>query len=1136
MSGSHGGGGDPSHPTDPTRTSARGGREGSGSGDSEARPASGPAFAAGEVLADRFRIRRFVAQGGMGEVYEAEDLELKEDVALKTIRADVAGDARAVERFRTEIHLARKVTHPSACRIFDVFHHAAADGRDTLFLTMELLRGETLSERLKNSGRLAPEVALPLARQMVGALHAAHRAGVVHRDFKGANVMLVPGPEGERAVVTDFGLARRAAHDESTTTASVSVADHLAGTPAYMAPEQIEGGSIGPATDVYALGIVLYEMVTGARPFAGDSSMGSLLKRLKEPAPSPRGVVPDLDPRWEGAILRCLERDPADRFASAEDVLRVLGGQGVAEGRGEVARRRRRTRVLAAAAAALVAGLAGLAWWRLSRPRPEAPAAGEGAPAVPAKVRRSVAVLGLRNLSGRAETIWLATALGEMLGSEMAAGEALRLVPGERVTRMMADLALGGTEALAAEGLARVRGYLGADLLLHGSYTVLGGRIRLDLRLQEAAQGETLASVSETGSEAELFDMVSRAGGRIREKLGTAPRSEAEAAGVRASLPGNPEAARLFAEGLLRLREFDALAAREALEKAVALDPRHPLTHSALGQAWAVLGYESRARDEARLALDLASSLSREDRLSVEARYRETAREWDKAIELYRSLLLFFPDNLEYGLRLAEAQTSAGRGKDALLTCEGLRRLGPPSGDDARVDLYEAVASRFASESKRGVEAARRAAAKAEAQGARHVLARSRYEEGANRLNLGELDAARGALEEARAMFEKAGDRRGMAGALNSLALIQANQGDLPGARRTTGAALELYRSLGNKAGEALLQGNLGNLRYMEGDFTAAQKMWEATLVTFREIGDKNGAGRMLNNIAAAMGNRGDNAGARARWEDAVTVWREIGYRSGMAATLQNVAKSYQQDGELARAEPAFAESLALFRAMGEKSSLASTLHDHAHLLQERDDLPGARRELEEALALREQAKEAPAAHLTRLALAELALEEGRTDLAEGPARQAVAYYLEKQDGEGEATAQTTVARWALAAGQDEAARAAAARAGELVARSQNVILEAGTAVTRARVRARRPAEAAAAARDLRAFLARKGRALPLSTRLEAELALAEMAPPVEARRLATDLARTARERGFLRVARRAAALAGQPPPRPERP
>jgi tetratricopeptide (TPR) repeat protein len=624
--------------------------------------------------------------------------------------------------------------------------------------------------------------------------------------------------------------------------------------------------------------------------------------------------------------------------------------------------------------------------------------------------------------------------------------------------------------------------------------------------------------------------MVSRTGARLRQKLGAAPRAEAEAAGVRASLPAHPEAARLYAEGLAKLRVFDALGARPLLQKAVALDPRHPLSHSALGEAWSVLGYEARAREEAKRAFELSGSLPREERLLVEARYRETMSDWGKAVEIYRALVRFFPDNLDYGLRLASAQTEGGQGKETAATFESLRRLPPPLGDDPRIDLQEAVTLRLTSESKRAVEPARKAAEKAAARGTRHLLARARFEEGSALQNLGNLDGSQAALDEARRMFAEAGDTRGVAGSLNNLALNLANRGDLAGTARLSEEALKLYRSIGSKSGEALMQGNLGNVRYFQGDFSGAQRVWEQTLVTYREINDKLGIARMLTNMASAMADRGDLKGARIRWEEALSVWREVGHQSGVATTLQNIAKSLHQEGDLERAAGFYQECVSAFRSLAEQPGLASALVDQGDFLRARADLPGARRNFEEALALREGMSEKKKAADTRLALADLAIEEGRPAEAELPAREAIQLFAAGKDTDQEASAQGVLARSLIAQGRIDDARAAADRARELLARSQNVGLRGSAEITAARARA--ASDPPGAARELRAFLAANARTLPTSCQMDARLALAEFDlkrdPALASRNLAT-LELEARSRGFLLIARKAAELR-QPP------
>jgi hypothetical protein len=280
-----------------------------------------PRFVEGEVLAGRYQVVRFLAAGGMGEVYEADDVELRTRVAIKVVRAEIAADPRAIDRLKREIHLARRVTHPNVCRIFDV---GFLEGTPRVpFLTMELLDGETLSDWLAGKVRLDPDEALPIAQQLADALTAAHEAGIVHRDFKSANIMLVERDGKRRAVVTDFGVARATkGSDFARTTASG--ARGFVGSPGYMAPEQVEGREATPAADVYAFGVVLYEMMTGKLPYAEATPLLTALRRLEE-APTPPSVhVPELDPQWQHVILKCLQRDPARRYPSAKAVLDAL--------------------------------------------------------------------------------------------------------------------------------------------------------------------------------------------------------------------------------------------------------------------------------------------------------------------------------------------------------------------------------------------------------------------------------------------------------------------------------------------------------------------------------------------------------------------------------------------------------------------------------------------------------------------------------------------------------------------------------------------------------------------------------------------------------------------------------------------
>jgi serine/threonine protein kinase len=277
-------------------------------------------LAVGDIIADRYRINRLIGRGGMGEVYEADDLLLNERVALKTLRGDLAGDEILLQRFHQEISIARRVTHPNVCRIFEVGIHRAGTQPPLLFFAMELLHGQTLSERI-TAGRLTRDEAFPIAVQLAEGLQAAHRAGIVHADFKSANVILVPSTNGVRAVITDFGVARAEAGAtvvEETRSGHETI--RVAGTLAYMSPEQLSGDRVTTASDIYSFGIVLFEMACGRRPFDDSDVIKSAMLRATGSPPSARDTVPTLDERWDMAITRCLQRDPQSRFGSAGEL------------------------------------------------------------------------------------------------------------------------------------------------------------------------------------------------------------------------------------------------------------------------------------------------------------------------------------------------------------------------------------------------------------------------------------------------------------------------------------------------------------------------------------------------------------------------------------------------------------------------------------------------------------------------------------------------------------------------------------------------------------------------------------------------------------------------------------------------
>ncbi|MEZ5404276.1 MAG: protein kinase [Bryobacteraceae bacterium] len=303
----------------------------------------------GDVVAQRYEIKGLLGRGGMGEVYEAHDRLLREAIAFKTIRPDLAADRRVLERFQKEITAARRVTHPNVCRVYEV-----GVDRGIHYFTMELLVGETLAARLRRDGRLRAEAAVPLIRQMALGLDAAHEAGVIHRDFKSANVMLVGG----RAVITDFGLARATGAMAATASADTAVSTtQLAGTVGYMSPEQMRGAPVTAASDIYSFGIVMYEMAAGKLPFDDSNVLNSAMQRGGR-IPDVRAEAPEAGGRWASAIERCLQPEADRRFATAGEIAAHF-----ARGSGPAARMRLgRRQVAVGSAVAATAAVGGIFW------------------------------------------------------------------------------------------------------------------------------------------------------------------------------------------------------------------------------------------------------------------------------------------------------------------------------------------------------------------------------------------------------------------------------------------------------------------------------------------------------------------------------------------------------------------------------------------------------------------------------------------------------------------------------------------------------------------------------------------------------------------------------------------------------
>jgi len=1009
------------------------------------------ALATGQVVAERYRIVRLLGAGGMGAVYEALDLELDELIALKTFLPTVTQDSNALDRFRREVQIARKVTHPNVCRIFDVGHHGQFPER-TAFVTMELLRGETLSAVIRREGPMTPARALPIVRQLADALGAAHRVGVVHRDFKSANVMLA----ADRAVVTDFGLARMISGE---TLASLTASGVMVGTPAYMAPEQIEGSDVGPAADIYALGCVMYEMVTGHLPFTGDTPLAIAFKRLTEPAPTPRALVPHLDPRWEAVTLRCLERRPEQRFQRADAVLLALDSSSGSDPTvafdaptliqaAKPPARARRLRSAALALAFVAVAIAAFSTLWLRRERTMTPSGVSPMTAATVPVRKSVAVMLPYNGSGDRDSDWIAVAMQEFLSLALSDEKSLRVSRPEEIAMAAGDLGLAAVDRISTETLRRLGTHLPADRVVLSSYAVSpSGTVTLKLRVQETATGALVSDISAEGASTELDNICLKAAATLRAQWHLPP-VDKTIVHADAVFP-KQSAVRSYFEALSRLRAFDPAAARSLLSRSLDADPNFPLSHYAMAEASSKLGYDEQARREMRIALDRSTWLPPFERQMIQARYFELSNEWAKAVEQWSDLAKKYPDEIVYAIGVAEAAATMRDGRRALQATAAFRKLAGPLASDPRLDLADARAAEPLGDYALKRTAAGRAVQNAMVRGARYDLARARFFEAMVAHGTGRADAF-DAYSAAREYFHALGASDDMGRTIKAMAALEADRGDDAAARRLLDEARAIFEKTGNRRDLAGTLTDIATSMARRGDYGEAARFYRQVLTIQREAGDRAGETITLNNLGDVLQSKGDLAEARETLEQAVAIGREIGDRWSQGSSLGNLALLLFRTGDVARAKKTLDDAIVLQREVSDLEDMPIALAESGNMQIEQGHLREAVAALRDAedRARKNQQKAVAARALVLLAVAQL--EGGDLVSAEKSLGEAQAFAVEAGDRAQQADAHSVEGELLLLRGDRDGALKAFTKA--LEQRRDDVLGAARTNIALARL------------------------------------------------------------------------------------
>jgi DNA-binding winged helix-turn-helix (wHTH) protein/tetratricopeptide (TPR) repeat protein/TolB-like protein len=656
-----------------------------------------------------------------------------------------------------------------------------------------------------------------------------------------------------------------------------------------------------------------------------------------------------------------------------------------------------------------IAGVTGLGLLGQAAMRSPLPAAVIAPPpAAPgtAPARRTVAVIGFRNLSAAPQAAWISGALSEILGFELAAPGRLRVIPGENVARMRRELALV-EETPSPASLHRIGQNLGTDFVVLGSYLLSDGdRLRLQVLVQDVRTGDTVAWARETGAADDLNVLATAAARGVLGSLADGPAGGPSAEAV--ALAANAESLRLYSAAQDRLRLWDGAAAARLLEGAVRIDPENPFATDSLATAYAVLGFNGKAKESAERALTLAARarIPPESRLAIEGRAHEVHGEWAEAAASYAALWQLSPDDLEPGLHLAYAQRKDGQTRESLATIAALRRLAPPAGTDPRIDLTESEAAWQLGDFARARDSAARGIEKAEARRAALLIAAGELSRGWAFTRLGDKSAALADFRAARGLYQRMGDRGGAAGMLVAEATVLQAEGDTAAARRAFEAAIPVFREIGDRGREAKSLNNFAVLLNEEGDFAGIEPLLERSLAIKREIGDLQGTALTLVNLGNLLRERGETGGdhgARPRFEEAIGISRRLGDAHGTALALRGLSRLHAGEGRFDDGRAALAEALAASRKSGDAEGAAQAA----------------------------------------LALGDLERKAGRAEPARAAYRQAIGAFTAIEETSNAATALVNLAEVDVTAGRLDAARAGYAEALELALALESPVLEA---------------------------------------------------------------------------------------------
>jgi tetratricopeptide (TPR) repeat protein/tRNA A-37 threonylcarbamoyl transferase component Bud32 len=593
----------------------------------------------GSTFADRYQIIEEIGRGGMGRIYKAYDTEIDEKVALKLIKPEVAADKGTIERFRNEMKFARQVGHRNVSRMFDLGKHEG-----TYYITMEYVPGEDLKSFIRRIGQLPVGKAVSIAMQVADGLKEAHLQGVIHRDLKPRNVII--DREGN-AKIMDFGIAR-SLKSEGMTEKGIMV-----GTPEYMSPEQTETRDVDQRSDIYSLGILLFEMLTGRIPFEGETPLSIAIKQKTEKPPRPEEFNPRIPDDLSHLILKCMEKDPANRYQSAEEILSALGliEQELPSTETTAPRRKPTTsreitvtvglkKTVLPIAAVVVLVIAAILLRQLFFRYAPPPMAGD---------KPSLAILYFKNNTGAADLEHWRTALTDLLITDLSQSRFVRVLSAERLFDVLEDLGQLEATMYSYDTLKEVAEKSRVEHVLVGNYTEAGGKFRINVSLQDAASGELISSESVEGEgERSFYAMVDELTRWIKSnfELGEAILADDPDVEVVNITTASPEAYVLYSEGRRLHLQGQYQQSISKMQEVLEIDPDFAMAHRSLAVSYGNMGRRPGRNRAVQKAFELSDRVSERERLAIRGDYYMTSRQtYDRAIESYQRLLSLYSDD-----------------------------------------------------------------------------------------------------------------------------------------------------------------------------------------------------------------------------------------------------------------------------------------------------------------------------------------------------------------------------------------------------------------------------------------------------------------------------------------------------------